>query len=146
VRIRSRAGIIAFTGILELIEFLESDFGVEVSEAETVPENLGSISRLTEFVMSKLSVREPALYSRFQRNRGRLAGGVPVNGDIVGQVLGDCEALRRPDADPELEAVRGAVLVEDVFDVVLSDAEIDPGVLAGPAAAAALVARLRGAV
>ena len=54
-------GIIDSTGILELIEFLESHFGIEVSEAETVPENLGSISSLTEFVMSKLSVREPAL-------------------------------------------------------------------------------------
>jgi acyl carrier protein len=54
-------GIIDSTGILELIEFLESHFGVEVSEAETVPENLGSILSITEFVMSKLSVREPAL-------------------------------------------------------------------------------------
>jgi len=52
-------GIIDSTGILELIEFLESRFGIEVSESETVPENLGSISNLTEFVMSKQSVREP---------------------------------------------------------------------------------------
>lgn len=52
-------GIIDSTGILELVEFLESRFGVEVSEAETVPENLGSISNLTRFVMSKRSVREP---------------------------------------------------------------------------------------
>ena len=54
-------GIIDSTGILELIEFLESHFGVEVSEAETVPENLGSISGLTEFVMGKRPVREPTL-------------------------------------------------------------------------------------
>lgn len=53
-------GIIDSTGILELIEFLESRFGVEVSEAETVPQNLGSISALTGFVMSKLPVRQPA--------------------------------------------------------------------------------------
>jgi acyl carrier protein len=52
-------GIIDSTGILELIEFLESRFGIEVSEAETVPQNLGSISSLTGFVMSKRSVREP---------------------------------------------------------------------------------------
>jgi acyl carrier protein len=52
-------GIIDSTGILELIEFLESRFDIEVSEAEMVPENLGSISSLTSFVMSKLSVREP---------------------------------------------------------------------------------------
>jgi acyl carrier protein len=54
------AGIIDSTGILELIEFLESRFGIEVAEAETVPENLGSISSLTGYVMRKRSVHEPA--------------------------------------------------------------------------------------
>jgi len=52
-------GIVDSTGILELVEFLEYHFDIEVSEAETVPENLGSISNLTRFVMSKRSVREP---------------------------------------------------------------------------------------
>jgi acyl carrier protein len=52
-------GIIDSTGILELIEFLESRFGIEVPEAETVPENLGSIASLTRYVMSKRSVHEP---------------------------------------------------------------------------------------
>ena len=51
-------GIIDSTGILELIEFIEGTFGIEVSEAETVPQNLGSISSIAEFVMSKRSVRE----------------------------------------------------------------------------------------
>ena len=69
-----------------------------------------------------------------------------MNRDIVEQVLRDYDALRRPDTDPELEAVRAAILLEDVFDVVLSDAEIDPAVLADASAVAALVARLRGAV
>ena len=53
-------GIIDSTGILELIEFLESHFDITVSEAETVPQNLGSISSLTSFVMSKLPALEPA--------------------------------------------------------------------------------------
>jgi acyl carrier protein len=48
-------GIIDSTGILELIEFLESAFSIGVSEAETVPENLGSISNLTKFVVGKKS-------------------------------------------------------------------------------------------
>ena len=69
-----------------------------------------------------------------------------MNRDTVEQVLRDYHALRRPEADPELEAVRAAILVEDVFDVVLSDAEIDPAVLADASAVAALVADLRGAV
>ena len=53
-------GVIDSTGILELIEFLESQFGIEVSETETVPQNLGTISNLTRFVMSKKAVREPS--------------------------------------------------------------------------------------
>jgi hypothetical protein len=69
-----------------------------------------------------------------------------VNRDIVEQVLRDYEALRCRDADAVLEAVRAAILVEDVFDVVLSDAEIDPAVLADASAVTALVARLRGVV
>lgn len=52
-------GIIDSTGILELIEFLESHFEITVSEAETVPQNLGSISSLTRFVMSKSPALEP---------------------------------------------------------------------------------------
>ena len=66
--------------------------------------------------------------------------------DIIEQVLQDYEALRRPDSDPELEAVRAAIMLEDVFGIALSEAEIDPVALGGSAAVAALVARLRGAV
>lgn len=53
-------GVIDSTGILELIEFLESQFGIEVSEAETVPANLDTISNLTRFVMSKRSATQLA--------------------------------------------------------------------------------------
>jgi hypothetical protein len=69
-----------------------------------------------------------------------------VNRDIAGQVLRDYDALRRPDTDPELEAVRAAIMLEDVFSIALSDAEIDPAVLADSSAVAALVTRLQGAV
>ena len=69
-----------------------------------------------------------------------------MNRDIVEQVLRDYDALRRPDIDPELETVSAAILLEDVFGIVLSDAEIDPAVLVGSAAVAALVARLAGGV
>jgi hypothetical protein len=66
-----------------------------------------------------------------------------VNRDIIEQVLRDYNALRRPDADPELEAVRAAILLEDVFGVTLSDAEIDLAVFTDASAVAALVSRLR---
>jgi hypothetical protein len=66
-----------------------------------------------------------------------------MNEDITEQILRDYAASRRPDGDPELEAVRLAILLEDVFGVVLSDAEIEPTLLADTAAVAALVVRLR---
>jgi acyl carrier protein len=47
------SGVIDSTGILELIEFLESSFGIEVLEAETVPENLGSLGALAAYVTGK---------------------------------------------------------------------------------------------
>lgn len=47
------SGVIDSTGILELIEFLEERFGIQVSDSETVPENLGSIANLTAYVDAK---------------------------------------------------------------------------------------------
>ncbi len=68
-----------------------------------------------------------------------------MNRDTVEQVLRDYNALRRPGADPELEAVRAAILLEDVFGMALSDAEIDLAVVADSSAVAALAARRQGA-
>ena len=61
------AGIIDSTSVLELIEFLESHFGIEVTDAETVPENLGSVSALTRFVASKRGVHESGLKAQGRR-------------------------------------------------------------------------------
>jgi hypothetical protein len=69
-----------------------------------------------------------------------------VNRDLVEQVLRDYRDSRRPGTDPELDAVAAAILLEDVFGIALSDAEIDPAMLADSCAAAALVARLRGSL
>jgi hypothetical protein len=69
-----------------------------------------------------------------------------VNRDIIEQILQDYAALHRPDTDPELEAVRVAIMLEDVFGIVMSDVEIDPAVLADSSAVAAVVARHQGAV
>jgi hypothetical protein len=63
--------------------------------------------------------------------------------ESVMRVLREYDALLEPEADAQLEAVRTAVLAEDVFGVSLSDAEIDPAVLADPSAVADLVVRLR---
>jgi acyl carrier protein len=53
-------GVIDSTGVLELIEFLESNFGIEVSDTETLPQNLDTISNLTRFVQSKITIPEPS--------------------------------------------------------------------------------------
>lgn len=52
-----------------------------------------------------------------------------MNRDQLDQVLGDFDDLRDPHADPELEAVKAAILLEDVFGIRLSDSDIDVALL-----------------
>ena len=53
-----RTGVLDSTGVLELIEFLESEFGISVEESETVPANLDTIEGLVRYVASKGSEDE----------------------------------------------------------------------------------------
>lgn len=46
-------GIIDSTGILELVGFIEETFAVKVADEDLVPENMDSINRLGEFILSK---------------------------------------------------------------------------------------------
>ena len=46
-------GIIDSTGVLEVIMFVESTFGVTVEDSEMLPENLDSIERIAAFVARK---------------------------------------------------------------------------------------------
>jgi acyl carrier protein len=48
------AGIIDSTGVLELVCFLESTFGIEVQDDEMLPENLDSIRAISNYVSRKL--------------------------------------------------------------------------------------------
>jgi acyl carrier protein len=48
------AGVIDSLGVLELIGFLEGQYGLQVSDAEVLPENLDSIDSVTQFVTAKL--------------------------------------------------------------------------------------------
>ncbi|MFO1426569.1 MAG: hypothetical protein U1F11_06270 [Steroidobacteraceae bacterium] len=41
------------TGVLELVSFLESQYGVLVADEELVPENLDSIELIAQFVLRK---------------------------------------------------------------------------------------------
>ncbi|MDH5571886.1 MAG: acyl carrier protein [Gammaproteobacteria bacterium] len=46
-------GIIDSTGILEVIYFLEDEFGVAVDDDEMIPENLDSVDNLICFIEKK---------------------------------------------------------------------------------------------
>ena len=46
-------GIIDSTGVMELVAFLEADFGLNVSDEELVPENLDSVASIAAFVQRK---------------------------------------------------------------------------------------------
>jgi acyl carrier protein len=48
------------TGILELIEFLEREFSIEVNDNETLPQNLDSVANLTAFVTRKKAAASAA--------------------------------------------------------------------------------------
>ena len=50
------AGLIDSTGVLELVAFLEGEFGLHMADAEIVPENLDSIRAIVAFVESKRAV------------------------------------------------------------------------------------------
>jgi acyl carrier protein len=47
------AGLIDSTGILELVSFLESEFGLVVEDQEIVPENLDSVAQIAAYVDAK---------------------------------------------------------------------------------------------
>lgn len=47
-------GIIDSTGILELVEFLETEFSITIDDEELIPENLESIEKIEQFLQRKL--------------------------------------------------------------------------------------------
>ena len=46
-------GIIDSTGVLELVSFVEREFGIAVGDDELVPSNFDSIAALSEFIRKK---------------------------------------------------------------------------------------------
>ena len=47
-------GIIDSTGVLELIEFLEEEFEIEIDDEDMIPENLDSLNNLEKFIAKLL--------------------------------------------------------------------------------------------
>jgi acyl carrier protein len=48
-------GIIDSTGILELVDFLEAEFSIQVEDEELVPENLDSLNNLEAYLSRKVA-------------------------------------------------------------------------------------------
>ncbi len=50
-------GIIDSMNVLELVVFVEENFGVTVDDQEVIPENFDSVARLAEFVRKKVAAK-----------------------------------------------------------------------------------------
>lgn len=48
------SGVIDSMGVLELVTFIEERYEVEISDQDTVPENLDTIDRIVRFVQGRL--------------------------------------------------------------------------------------------
>jgi acyl carrier protein len=53
------SGMLDSTGMIELVTFIESQFGLHISDEEMLPENLDSVSRIEAFVIRKLDEKAP---------------------------------------------------------------------------------------
>ena len=47
-------GIVDSTGMLEVILFIEEQYGVKVADNDMIPENLDSVNRIAAFIASRL--------------------------------------------------------------------------------------------
>jgi len=53
-------GIIDSTGILELVFFLEENFGISIEDHELIPENMDSLQSIAGFLARKVNAGSPA--------------------------------------------------------------------------------------
>ncbi len=47
------SGVMDSTGVLELVEFLESTYKIKIEDEELIPENLETINNIVKFLQSK---------------------------------------------------------------------------------------------
>ena len=52
------SGLVDSTGMMGVILFLESEFGIVVGDRDATPENLGSIRRIADYVMRARSAAD----------------------------------------------------------------------------------------
>ena len=61
-------GVIDSMGVMELIAFLEQEFGVSIPDDEITDENLGSLAAIARYVTAKVAAAAPA--DAMPRGRG----------------------------------------------------------------------------
>lgn len=49
----TRGGIVDSVGVVELIHFLETHFGIEIADEDLVPENIDTIDNIVRYVGTK---------------------------------------------------------------------------------------------
>jgi len=49
------SGVLDSTGVLEIITFVEEEFGIQIEDDEVVPENFETLNKMSEYVQIKLS-------------------------------------------------------------------------------------------
>jgi acyl carrier protein len=54
------AGLIDSTGVLELVGYLETTFGIRMDDSEIIPANLDTVRAIVSFVTHKLGVSPPS--------------------------------------------------------------------------------------
>lgn len=47
------SGVVDSLGILELVTYLDTEFGIQLADDELSPENFGSVNRISRFLVSK---------------------------------------------------------------------------------------------
>jgi len=53
------SGFVDSTGMMDIILFLETEYGIHIEDQETIPENLETISLIAVFVEHKLQTAAP---------------------------------------------------------------------------------------
>lgn len=54
------SGVVDSTGVLELVTFIEDQFGLEMADSDIVPANLDSLVRIAAFIETKSAKAQPA--------------------------------------------------------------------------------------
>lgn len=83
-------GVVDSTGVMELVAFVQSQFGVTVEPQEIVVENFDSVNKVARFISRKLALLEPngspvtsSLPPESSALRSTvLGGGVPEGGKV----------------------------------------------------------------